>query len=170
MPCRDAMIKKVISADADMTVEEVLKIFQEHHIRGVPVVNDQKHVVGLFNFRHLLHEILPVAATLDEVQLRRLKNMSISLGHIAGVSPWVARRLGVVLPKKVSDVMAKEFKWVNEDTPLREGIRMLYENGSPIPVVAEDDKTLVGLITSQSVIEQIVHIRDDMAEGKPVDE
>lgn len=169
MPCIDAMITDVITASPDQTVAEVLGVFNDAHIRSVPVVNEDKQVVGLFSFSHLLHGLLPVPVTMSE-QLLRVRHMDISLDHLAGASPWVAKRLKTLLPKKMEEVMLKDPVVVHPETPLREGIRLMVKYDSPLPVVDSKSKALVGIISSQSTLGVLLNIAAHIEDGQNVEE
>lgn len=163
MPCGNAMITQVISVRPDQTIAEVLSLFDAHHIRSAPVLDNNRRVVGKIGFTEILMDILPVPVTF-EGGLRRLPNMDISLAYISGATPWVAKRLHALMPKKVSEVMVKNPRTVHADTPSREGVRLLAKYGSPLIVVDEKDGTLAGLITSQTVIKRLLELEKDSVE------
>lgn len=167
MPCLDAMIKKVISARPDQTVEDVIEIFDTNAIQTVPVVDEDNRVIGVFNFHDLLWQILPSVVTELELDHPRGRYVDLKLDHIDGMSPWVERRLEIMYPKELKDVMRREFGVVHPDTPLREGIRMLVKYGSPLPVVCDEKNHLEGLISYQSAIEalrKLMKEREDNAD------
>ncbi|HOO81268.1 MAG TPA: CBS domain-containing protein [Alphaproteobacteria bacterium] len=170
MPCNDAMIEDVVTARPNQTVSEVLELFSKYNIRSVPIVDENRSVVGLFSFSHLLYSLLPVPATLGD-HMMRLKHMDISLDHLLGASPWVAKRLNIILPKTMEEVMLKNPVCVRVDSPIREGIRLMVKYDSPLPVV-EDEKNrkLVGLISSQSVLGVLTEIASHLEKGKEVHE
>lgn len=170
MPCQDAMITDVITARPDQTVAEVLAIFYENQIRAVPVVDDQNRVIGLFNFTHLMENILPVPSADDDEKLGRMRNMEISLDYLSDTSPWVAKRLSHELPKKMTDVMIKNIHTVHPGTPLSEGIRLLVKYGSPLSVVKDDSKELAGLISSQTALAALYKISERLDKGEEVSE
>lgn len=169
MPCSDAMITQVITASPEQTVSDALNLFKTHNIRSVPVIDDNKVVVGLFSFSHLLHGILPMPATMGD-QLLRVRHMDISLDHLAGASPWVAKRLKILLPKKLNEVMIKKPVTVHPETPLREGIRLMVKYDSPLPAVDSKSKKLVGIISSQSVLAVLLDIASHIEQGHEVEE
>jgi CBS domain-containing protein len=169
MPCEDAMITDVVTARPDQTVSEALTLFKDHNIRSVPVVDENNVIVGLFSFSHLLYGILPVPVTMGE-QVLRIKYMDISLDHLTGASPWVAKRLKIMLPKKIEEVMLKNPVSVHPDTPLREGIRLMVKYDSPLPVVDEESRKLLGLISSQTALAVLLEIADHIEQGKDVHE
>lgn len=153
MSCEEAMVTNVISITQDKTVADALALFEEHSIRGVPVLNGGDRLVGLFTIQHVLRRLLPEAAILKDQP--RLRNVDVSLDNFHGSRALVAKRLKSQKERTIGEVMIVP-DTVLPDTPLREGIRLLEKYGSPIPVV-EDKKTnkLVGVITSQSIIRQL---------------
>lgn len=170
MPCIDAMITEIISIRPDNTVSEILALFDKHGIRAVPVLGEDDKVVGKISFADILNRILPVPVTL-EGSLRRLPRMDISLAHISGGTPWVTKRLHRLLPRTAAEIMVKEPRTVNPETPLREGVRLLSKYGSPILVVEEDSGKLAGLISSQTVIKRLLELEKELPEsgGGPKD-
>lgn len=163
MPCKDAMITEVISVYPDQTVGEALALFEKHKIRTVPVIDEQKHLVGLFTFASLLDELLPITDFDDEDEniSRQFKHLDISLDFLAETSQWVARRLELVMVKKVSDLIEDDdIRSVSPEAPIREGMRLLVKYGSPLPVVEND--RLVGLISSQTVVKTLMKIMNEM--------
>lgn len=169
MPCKDAMITNVVTIGPDETVADAISKFDDHSIRCLPVVDENKQLLGLLNFHMVLEGILPVPVTLDG-GVARLKHLNLNLDHIIGTTPWVAKRLALLMPKRVSEVMSKKPATVKEATPLREGVRLLVKNGSPVPIVAEDGKTLVGIISSQAAVSTLMKICKDIESGKDVQE
>lgn len=169
MPCQDAMITEVVSARPDQTVADALALFKEHNIRSLPVVDTDSKVVGLFSFSHLLYALLPTPVTMGD-ELLRIKHMDISLDHLMGASPWVAKRLKILLPKKVEEVMLKTPHVVHPNTPLREGIRLMVKYDSPLPVVEEKTNKLLGLISSQTALAVLMDFAARLEQGKEVHE
>jgi CBS domain-containing protein len=169
MPTKDAMLVNPIRGKMTDTVSETLEVFEKNSIKCIPVVDDNDIVVGLFNFRHLLMDLLPVALDHDD-KVKRYKSVEISLDHLDGQAPWVARRLEIMLPKTLGEVMLKEPIMLHPDTPLREAIRLMVQHGSPLPVVDQDTKKLLGVISSQCAISALLKMKTDMRRGKSTEE
>lgn len=170
MPCSEAMVdRKIISATPETTLEEAIELFDEHSIRSVPVIDSDGKLVGLFNFHHLLTTILPLPVSLGD-DLKRLKGMDISLGHLVGQSEWLAGRLKNFLDCPLKDIMVTDPKFVHPETPLREGVRLLAQYCSPLPVTDEKTGQLVGLISSQSAIRVLLKMKADLKRGRPVED
>lgn len=170
MPCIDAMIKgEIITATPQTTVEDVIDLFDKHSIRSVPVVNEDGTLAGLFNFHQLLTTILPTSVDLGE-GVRQLKNFDISLVHVSGQAAWLAGRLKDNLDKPLSDIMVTDPKFVHPETPLREGVRLLAQYCSPLPVTDAKTGKLVGLISSQSALKALLKMKTDLKRGRPVED
>lgn len=161
MPCSNAMITDVVTVTPEMSVEEALVLFQEKGIRGAPVVDENGKFLGLLNFKYLLDKILPAPLAMQS-EIRMLKSMNLSLDHLPGQSQWLAGRLQKLLDDPVKSVMKKDVSVVHPYTPLREAVRIMVLQGSPLPVV--DDKTdeLLGLISSQGAIKVLLQVKADL--------
>lgn len=170
MPCNDAMFTDVVTVTPDQTVGEALELFQQHGIRAVPVVDADKTLVGVYSFSALLLSLLPMPDAFGD-GFYGMRTLDISLDHLAGSAPWVARRLKNVMAKPIKDVMVSKPACVVEDTPLREGIRLMVKYGSPLPVVNnKEERKLVGLISSQTTIKALLEIAEHVKKGKEVQE
>lgn len=166
MPCKDAMVEReIISATPENTLAEVIDLFDAHGIRSVPVIDDEGKLAGLFNFHHLLTTILPVPANLG-----RDLGVDISLDHLVGMSDCVAARLDKYLDKPLAEIMVTDPKFVHPETPLREGVRLLAQYCSPLPVTDEKTGQLVGLISSQSALKVLLNMKTHLKCGKPAEE
>ena len=154
------MITKVISVDPDETVQDAMTLFDEYGIRTVPVLDQDKKVVGVFSFSHLLRGILPTAATFDSPH-QRIKHIDVRLDQFLNNNGFTSERLLNAMKKKVKDVMSTEgIETVHPDTPLREAVRLLLKYGSPLAVIDEDTEACVGLISSQSAVKALLVIAE----------
>lgn len=52
---KDIMTSPVISVKAEATLKEVIDLFSKHKIGGVPVVNEEKRVVGILTEGDIVH-------------------------------------------------------------------------------------------------------------------
>lgn len=158
MPCKRAMITDVIAASPDQTIEDILKIFNERGIRGLPVVENGE-IIGVFHLRNLLQNLLPVNVTLDKGV-----NLDVRLDYLVGAAPGVAKRLRKLLMIRVRDVMEpiEDLRTVTSETPLWEGVRLLVKFDTPLAVVeTEDSKKLTGIITSQSIVKALLEMAEE---------
>ncbi len=151
MPCREAMITNVITVNPEQVVEDVLHILCDKSIRGVPVVDGERNVLGIFRSEYLLEQVLPVSVTADHEF-----NMDFRLDYLTGTSTDVGDRLQKLMKTQICDVMehAMDLIFVSPETPLWEGVRLLVKYESPLAVVEKPGKSnrLEGVITPQTMI------------------
>jgi len=73
------------------------------------------------------------------------------LDYLVDAEPEVAKHLRALLPVKRREVMDRQVQVAHRETPLWDGIRLLVRQGSPIPVVEERTRKLVGLLAEGAV-------------------
>ncbi len=158
MPCKDAMVTKVVTVGPDQSVEEVMDILSKNNIRHVPVVDKNKALVGMFGAHLLLKNLLPVSVAMED----GLQH----LDFVIGAAPGMAMRLRKLMPVRVEQVMERNVVVVQPETPTWEALRLLYKYATPLPVVNEQDGRMLGLISEQSAIAELIRTAKDMETGK----
>jgi acetoin utilization protein AcuB len=130
----ERMSKPVITAHADLPVQDALALMHSEKIRRLPVIDPQGHLVGIVSERDLLH-----ASPSDATSL----------------SMW---ELNYLLSKlKISDIMTKEVITISSDTPLEEAARIMADNkigGLPVTHAGK----VVGMITETDVFKSFLEI------------
>lgn len=156
MSAKDALIENPITLTPHMAIQDVLKIFEDHHIRMAPVLDDQNNLVGVFGFHHLMQDLLPMAAQIED----GLED----LDFVIGGAPAAAKRIRKLGPKPVSEHMDRDIEklLLNPDTPLLEVIRCITRYGSPLPVVEDGGRKFVGLVSEQSCLHRLHEILKDV--------
>jgi len=149
MFCRNALVSQVVTAGPDQTIADALRLLNEHGIRALPIVDAAGKLVGQFNFEAIFSNLLPGPVT---VERHGLMDTNLRLDYLVDTGDQVAKRLKELLPVKLAEVMDRETEVVNPQTPLWEGIRRLFQYGSPIPVVEEETGRLLGLLSVQSAM------------------
>ena len=131
----------------EVTVEDVLDIFEQKHIRSVPVVDTDGKLAGLCGLRHILRQLLPASVTMED-GLKRLD-------FVIGAAPGIAKRLNKIRDVKVEEVMDKNPIVLHPDTPTWEALRVIALHGSPVPIVDEKTGQFVGMISSQTLLREL---------------
>ncbi len=143
----EIMNKQVFSVHWEDTVEDVVKIFKEHRISGLPVVDNENKVVGIVSDRDLLQ----YSQKLDFIPL---------LDFSAWVSPYASpletdsykRSSEAFLKTKVTDVMSEEVISARENDSWHQAANLMKESGiNRIPVV-DDEGKLKGIITRDDLL------------------
>lgn len=161
MPCSDAMLTEVFTIAPDKTVEEAMHKMAEKDVRALPVVNNNGAVIGLFDIRDLMIDILPISASFKIPELR-VKNFDVHLDQIQGSAPWVEKRLRSTYLKQVDEVMNTHFYSCHPETPLREAIRLMTKYGSPLPIIDPETHKMRGVITMQSALASLLSIKENI--------
>ncbi|WP_435641664.1 CBS domain-containing protein [Micavibrio aeruginosavorus] len=150
MPCMKAMLTDVISVRPDQTVADAIHSFEDQHLRSVPVVDADGKFHGMLSIHDLMKFLIPPSYFLAHVPWH--------LDFIMGATEDKARILADLEKKTVRELMNEEIVTAKPDTPISEAIRLLFQNGSPLPVV-DQNKKLVGLVSEQSVLQ---HLKDTL--------
>lgn len=152
MPCHAAMIKKLITVRSDETVEGAMKTLKKNKIDAVPVVNEDGTLEGVFGVHILLKNLLPVSVNVGE---------GLQIDMKVNAAPGVAKRLKKVKPLPVSDLMERKVNVVSTGAPLWEGLNLILSHGAPVLVVEENTGKLKGMITEQSMIDELERVQDE---------
>jgi hypothetical protein len=56
LTAKDVMTAEVLTVRAETSLEEIAQLLAEHHISGVPVVDEQRHVFGIVSEADLIDE------------------------------------------------------------------------------------------------------------------
>jgi CBS domain-containing protein len=135
------------------TVGTAAQHILSHHLRHLPVVDEQGRYLGIFGIYSLLRLTLPKAATI-EGGLEDLSFISGSLGDLG-------EHLRQMESESVLVGLRQDIPVVHPDTPLMETVLLLLRARIALPVVERDTGRLVGMISSWEALERIVSSRGD---------
>ncbi len=68
---RDVMTREVVSIRADHSIAEALRSIEERRVRGLPVVDEGGHCLGLLSAIPLIQQLFPPAANLKNARIVR---------------------------------------------------------------------------------------------------
>ncbi|NBG87006.1 CBS domain-containing protein [Isachenkonia alkalipeptolytica] len=143
MLAKDIMTKEVISVKSQDLVEDVIKILMDKNISGVPVVDDEEHVIGIVTEGDLIYR---------SKKLRIPTFFSILDGYVFLESTkTIEKQLKKMVAYRVEDVMTTEVITVEEDQTVEEvATIMTKEKINRVPVIK--DNRLVGIISRRDII------------------
>lgn len=145
MQAIDIMTSKVISIGLDTDVRDVAQLLLEHRISAVPVVDDERRVLGIVSEGDLMRRVKG-----DEPQ---------------GGAWWLSLFTGGQDPeayvkahgRKAREVMSPDPLTVEENTPLHTIARLLEKHHiKRVPVVREDK--LVGIVSRANLLQGIANV------------
>jgi len=126
------------------SVETVLKLLEEQHISGLPVVNDNNEVVGVVSETDLLFKERPIRMPLYLTFLGSV----IYLESLDKFEQQLKKSLGML----VQDVMTPEPINISVDAPISEAASLMLDKRiNRLPVVDQDNK-LIGILTRSDLM------------------
>lgn len=126
------------------SVETVLKLLEEQHISGLPVVNDNNEVVGVISETDLLFKERPIRMPLYLTFLGSV----IYLESLDKFEQQLKKSLGML----VQDVMTPEPINISVDAPISEAASLMLDKQiNRLPVVDQDNK-LIGILTRSDLM------------------
>lgn len=140
---RDIMTTPVVTAHPDMGVKELVALFREKGLGGVPVVNDRDELVGIVTEGDLM--------ALDaDVALPHYIEILDSIIYL-GSRKKFEDQLRKASAATVADLMTPAPKTVGPDDPARAAATLMSRHGfDRVPV--EDDGKLVGIVSRHDII------------------
>ena len=135
MPVKNWMTTDVVSVGPDTSLLKVGKLMKDHHIRRIPVVDDNGQVVGIISDRDVRDASPSKATTLDMYEMHYL-----------------------LAELKAKNIMtAKPITVKPTDTVEQAALIMLDNKVGGLPVVNDSGK-LVGIISDHDVFKALVDI------------
>ena len=135
MPVQNWMTTDVVSVGPDTSLLKVGKLMKDHHIRRIPVVDEQGQVIGIISDRDVRDASPSKATTLDMYEMHYL-----------------------LAELKAKNIMtAKPITVKPTDTVEQAALIMLDNKVGGLPVV-DDNGKLVGIISDHDVFKALVDI------------
>ncbi len=148
MKVSDIMTRVVIAVKCDTSVNEVAKLMGAHDISGVPVVDDENHVVGIITELDLI-----VRNT--RLELPRFVEV-LDWGRIPLERPGHAReRLKHMLGTQAGDIMTEKVETIGPDAGVEDLAEVMVKRRfNPVPVVDAAGK-LIGIVSRADLVDMM---------------
>jgi predicted transcriptional regulator len=140
MKIKEIMTKEVTSISPDISAREALDLLEKMQISGLPVIDQNNKLVGMFTEKDILSYILPsyiekVGRFIYEENPKAIKKKFAELSQI-----------------KVRQLMRRDVVTTTEDTTLCEVARiMLTQKARRLPVIDKSGK-VVGIVARGDVL------------------
>lgn len=142
MTAADFMTRDVITVNHRSTVEELARLLIEHKISGVPVVDDDRKLVGIVTENDLINK----NKRLHIPTVIRLFDAYVVLG-----SGRTEEEIKKMVAVNVEEICSKDVITVQEDATLQEVATLMSEKNIHTLPVLNDDK-IVGIIGKEDVV------------------
>ena len=145
MKVKDIMITNVKSILPDTPVSQALDMLSKDKISGLPVIDSNNKLVGVFTEKDIIKYILPGYVKQVGIFMYQdnPKAMKIKVNEL-------------LTERTVSDLMRKDVITISPDAPLSEAARtILTEKVRRLPVLDKDGK-VIGIIARQDIVKAFI--------------
>lgn len=118
----------------------------KHHLRHLPVVDEQGRYVGMFSIYSLLRLSLPKAVT--------MKEGLTEVSFVNETAQDLAQRLRERHDELVKNWLSQD-PVAHPDTPAMEVVLLMLRGHTSVPVVDKQTQRLEGMVSSWNVVEKL---------------
>lgn len=147
MTARTLMRSSLVKLRTTDTVAAAAQILLQHHLRHLPVVDEQGRYAGTFGIYSVLQLTLPTAVLMRE----GLDNVAF----ITETAHDLSQRLRERGQEPVSQWLSRD-PVAHPDTPAMKIIQMMLHRHTSIPVVDRNSQRLEGMISSSDVLRTLL--------------
>lgn len=143
MKVADIMTHEVVSVRTDMRVGQIARVFREHQLSGLPVVDEDGELAGIITEldmvkRHARPQMPAFLPLLGVYVPLRTKEYRESLRRITGVT--------------AEDIMTTPVNTISADASVEDAATVMVSNrANPLPVV-DDSGRMVGIISRTDIL------------------
>lgn len=151
------MEKEVVTVKSNFKFEEIIEMFDKHPFGAMPVVDDDRKLIGIVSRTDILKVFVPDYFDMLNglVFIDHFGSLKIEKGSFSLMSKLLL----------VDDLMTKNVITVNEDADLLKAIALMKNyNVRTLPVVGEKGK-LVGVITRTDILKAILKMKGIIKES-----
>ena len=146
MKVNEFMTKNVISCHQDQTVEEAAKIMAEKGFSVMPVVDNEKNLVGILTESDFVGKNANIPHALASI-----KELFGQIFYFNDVEPIYKK----AKKRKLSEVMTKKPMTLNPDSSLSTVVDLMNSKGlKRIPIVNENK--IVGIVTRKDLLKAFI--------------
>jgi CBS domain-containing protein len=140
---RDIMTTPAITVHPELSVKELVAVFREHRVGGVPVVNADDELIGIVTEGDLM-------ALDSDVPMPHYFELFDSIIYL-GSQKKFKEQLQKAVAATVADLMTPAPLTVKPDDPARAAATLMSRHGfDRVPV--EDDGKVVGVVSRHDII------------------
>jgi CBS domain-containing protein len=142
---RDIMTRDVITVKANTTIEELARILMGHEISGVPIVDEDDHLIGIVTENDLISK----NKKLHIPTIMRLFDAYITLG-----TSRLEEEIKMMAAFTVGEICTRDVVTVNEDMPVEDIATIMTEKKIHLLPVLREGR-LIGIIGKKDLIRAI---------------
>ncbi len=147
MLAKEVMTKDVITVRADEKVENVAKILLENKISGIPVVDEQEHLIGIITEKDLMIKATELKVPFYLTLFDSIIFLENPIRFNNDLKKYTA--------SKVKEAMTKKVYTVCEDDSINEVVELMQKHEiNRIPVLRHGK--VIGIITRNDILKSLV--------------
>jgi CBS domain-containing protein len=148
MKVSDIMTRAVMTVKRETSVNDVAKLMGAYDISGVPVVDDENHVVGIITELDLI-----VRNT--RLEMPRFIEV-LDWGRIPLERPGQAKdRLRHMLGTQAADIMTEKVETIGPDAAVEDLAELMVKRRvNPVPVIDAEGK-LIGIVSRADLVDMM---------------
>ncbi len=139
---KDVMSRNVKSISPDMSAKDALKVLMDTKMSGLPVIDADGTLAGVFTEKEILKAIIPVYVEQVGVFVYG-EDSKTEIKKLAQLDRFLVR-----------DLMRKEVPTVEEDTSLTEAAKIMLTKSERRIIVLKDKKP-VGVVTRYDLVREL---------------
>ena len=142
------MTSEVISARADKTVQQLVRLLREHSITGAPVVDGTGALVGVVSKTDIiLNKIFGEGPVMDSDYHKQTEAEEDAL--------WDDFALEDVRDLRVGDIMSPEVVTAQQDTPIEELAGIMHSHRIHRVIIVKGDR-LSGIVSTTDILKAVI--------------
>lgn len=148
MKARDVMVSPVIAVGEDATVQDVAKTMIAGRISAVPIVDKAGKLVGIVTEADLMHRIEAGTERPYSWWLHMLSgDRAMAEGYVKSHA------------RKITDIMTREVKTADPETPLIDIAELFETNGIKRVPIVNQAGDLIGIVSRANIIQAVASAR-----------
>lgn len=150
----DIMSRGVVSVEATESIQDAMRIMTEHHVSGVPVVDETNRCIGVISTSDIVSYVEADQEAL-EGQIPRTENWFNPETQKWEESTFSAEMLGEYDLVPVDEVMTSDPLTVHPELPVVHVAQSMMEHGIHRVFVVNDDKRINGVISALDFVQLV---------------
>lgn len=150
----DVMSRGIVSVEANDSIQDAMQIMTEHHVSGVPVVDEQNRCIGVISTSDVV-SFIEADQEAMEGEIARTENWFNPETQKWEESVFSPEMLGEYDQVPVSDAMTRDPLTVAPHMPVTRVAQTMVERGIHRVFVVDDGQHLQGVISALDFVQLV---------------
>jgi IMP dehydrogenase len=152
LTANDLMQRDIVTISPEDTLRQALALMTEHHVTGLPVMDEQSRCIGLVTATDILNYEQDHAEDSREGGTTQFFDPETQQWESVPLSAFGLEEFGDV---QVADVMTRELIWVERGAPLKDVARRMMDERVHRVLVMDANSLLYGIISAYDFVRVI---------------